>query len=67
MNSDPDADGVPMINFCQKFFDKHSLGDAVIYGRGLNEPNNLKLANYDNRALTFLVRFSEASLDRVLN
>jgi hypothetical protein len=54
-NSDPDASGVSMINFCKSYFDRRSLGDAITYGKALVSPNNLKLSNYDNRAQTFLV------------
>ncbi|BCR95354.1 uncharacterized protein AKAW2_20294S [Aspergillus luchuensis] len=54
MNSDPDSKGVPMINFCEGFFNRHSLADAITYGKALASPNNLKLAMFDNRAQTFL-------------
>ncbi|KAH8589906.1 Spherulation-specific family 4-domain-containing protein [Bisporella sp. PMI_857] len=53
-NSDPDAPGTPMINFCAGFFARRSLADAITYGKAQNSPNNLRLANYENRALTFL-------------
>ena len=49
-----------MINFCQGFFDRRSLADAVTYGKALNSPENLRLSNYDNRAQTFFVSTSEA-------
>ncbi|KAJ0414504.1 Spherulation-specific family 4-domain-containing protein [Aspergillus carlsbadensis] len=54
MNSDPDSKGVPMINFCEGFFNRHSLADAITYGKALASPNHLKLAMFDNRAQTFL-------------
>jgi hypothetical protein len=44
-----------MINFCDSFFKRRSLADAITYGKALVSPHNLKLANYDNRAQTFLV------------
>ncbi|OGM39733.1 hypothetical protein ABOM_012127 [Aspergillus bombycis] len=54
MNSDPDDSGYPMINFCGGFFARRSLADAITYGKALVSPNNARLANYDNRAQTFL-------------
>ena len=59
MNSDPDSKDIPMINFCEGFFNRHSLEDAITYGKALASPNNLKLAMFDNRAQTFLVRWNE--------
>ena len=44
-----------MINFCQSFFDRKSLAEAVIYGKALNNLENLRLSNYNNRAQTFFV------------
>ena len=56
MNSDPDSPGYPMINFCARFFnDRRSMADGITYGKALVSPNNLQLANYNNRAQTFLV------------
>jgi hypothetical protein len=55
MNADPDNSDTPMINFCAGFFARRSLADAITYGKALVSPNNLRLANYDNRAQTFLV------------
>jgi hypothetical protein len=55
MNSDPDRPGTPMINFCQGFFDRRSLADAITYSKALVSPHNLRLSAYDNRAQTFLV------------
>jgi hypothetical protein len=54
-NSDPDSKDVSVINFCEGFFNRRSLADAITYGKALVSPNNLRLANYDNRAQTFLV------------
>ena len=44
-----------MINFCQGFLNRRSLADALTYGKGQNNPGNLQLSNYDNRAQTFFV------------
>jgi len=55
LNSDPNRPGTPMINFCAGFFARRRLADAITYGKALVSPSNLKLASYDNRALTFLV------------
>ncbi|KAE8150838.1 hypothetical protein BDV25DRAFT_139433 [Aspergillus avenaceus] len=54
LNSDPDSSGTPMINFCEGFFARRSLADAIKYGMSLADPHDQKLANYDNRAQTFL-------------
>ena len=55
MNSDPDAAGVPMINFCPGFHNRRSLADGITYGLAQRNPGNLDLSNYDNRAQTFFV------------
>ncbi|KAL8914851.1 MAG: hypothetical protein Q9172_007013, partial [Xanthocarpia lactea] len=52
-NRDPDDTDYPFINFCDGFLNRRSLADAITYGKALKSPDNLKLANYDNRAQTF--------------
>lgn len=54
-NRDPDDTDYPFINFCEGFLNRRSLADAITYGKALKSPENLKLGNYDNRALTFYV------------
>ncbi|KAI4256559.1 MAG: hypothetical protein L6R42_006149 [Xanthoria sp. 1 TBL-2021] len=55
LNRDPDDTDYPFINFCEGFLNRRSLADAIIYGKALKSPENLKLGNYDNRAQTFYV------------
>jgi hypothetical protein len=47
-NRDPD-DEYPMINFCQPFFSKRSLTNAIAYGTALQSPEKFNLSRYDNR------------------
>ena len=59
-NSDPDRPGTPVINFCQGFFDRRSLTDAITFGKALVSLHNLKLASYDNRARILLVSWTKS-------
>ena len=51
-----------MINFCDGFFQRRSLSNAISYGTALPSPENLKLQNYDNRAQTFFHELTHLDL-----
>ncbi|SLM40253.1 glycoside hydrolase family 18 protein [Lasallia pustulata] len=60
-NTDPD-DQYPMINFCNGFFQRRSLTNAISYGTALRSPENLRLSNYDNRAQTLFHELTHLDL-----
>lgn len=48
-----------MINFCEEFFNRRNLRDAINYRKALNSSENLRSTNYDSRAQTFFVNVYE--------
>ena len=55
-----------MLNFCNGFFSRRNLGDAVAYGQALRGPENLRMSHYDSRALTFFVSNLNRSFPPIL-
>ena len=51
-----------MINFCNGFFQRKSLTNAINYGTALKSPDNLRLSNYDSRAQTFFHELTHLDL-----
>lgn len=56
------TDEYPMINFCDGFFQRRSLTNAISYGTALKSPDNLRLQNYDNSAQTFFHELTHLDL-----
>ena len=51
-----------MINFCNAFFERRSLTNAISYGTAMSSPENLRLSNYNNRAQTFFHELTHLDL-----